>query len=226
VNDDQELELIYVGDPMCSWCWGFSPTLAGLEKRINIPIRTVVGGLSPGEAAHAVDDALVEMLEHHWGHVEEASGQPFDRAILARRGWRYDTELPCSAVVAVREQNPALTLRFFERLHRAFYAEGIDITEAAPYRELAADFVPDVDAFLQELGSERLRKLTWQDFAVSRQLGVSGFPTLLLRRGHDIFMITRGWAPLDAIESALRSWLQEQLGEQAAGKICEIGGAC
>ena len=25
-------ELIYIGDPMCSWCWGISPELNALEQ--------------------------------------------------------------------------------------------------------------------------------------------------------------------------------------------------
>jgi protein-disulfide isomerase-like protein with CxxC motif len=28
-------EIIYVGEPMCSWCWGFSPVLRQLLKTFN-----------------------------------------------------------------------------------------------------------------------------------------------------------------------------------------------
>ena len=44
-------------------------------------------------------------------------------------GWVYDTELPCSAVVTVRNLNEKATLPFFARLQRAFYAERVDITD-------------------------------------------------------------------------------------------------
>jgi hypothetical protein len=33
------LEFVYVGDPMCSWCWGFSPALEKLDSRYGIPLR-------------------------------------------------------------------------------------------------------------------------------------------------------------------------------------------
>ena len=41
--------LIYVHDPMCSWCWGFEPVRAQLFDAISssMNIRTLVGGLAP-----------------------------------------------------------------------------------------------------------------------------------------------------------------------------------
>ncbi|MFQ5523922.1 MAG: DsbA family protein, partial [Acidimicrobiia bacterium] len=39
-------KLIYVGDPMCSWCWGFAPEIEDLAD--EYPVEVVVGGLRPG----------------------------------------------------------------------------------------------------------------------------------------------------------------------------------
>jgi putative protein-disulfide isomerase len=215
-------ELIYVGDPMCSWCWGFSPVLDGLQQNLGLPLRVMLGGLSTGDAVEEVDDRLAGMLAHHWHQVHEASGQPFDHRILERRGWRYDTELPCRAVVAMRELAPERTKEFFDRLHRAFYAEGIDITVAAPYPELVGSVVPDVDAFMASLGSELTNQRTLEDFVTSRQLGIGGYPTLLLRRGTELAMATKGWASLDVLEPAIRNWLNTQV----EGAACELGEPC
>ena len=45
--------LIYVHDPMCSWCWGFEPVRAQLFAALDgrIPIRRLVGGLAPDSDA-------------------------------------------------------------------------------------------------------------------------------------------------------------------------------
>ena len=40
--------LLYVMDPMCSWCWGFAPVAAALIAQAadaGVPTRLVVGGL-------------------------------------------------------------------------------------------------------------------------------------------------------------------------------------
>ena len=47
-----EKEIIYVGDPMCSWCWGFSPVLNRIRADYDAvaPMRVVVGGLHAFDA--------------------------------------------------------------------------------------------------------------------------------------------------------------------------------
>ena len=44
------LQLIYFADPMCSWCYGFSPVVRALRPRYAevLPIRLIMGGLRPG----------------------------------------------------------------------------------------------------------------------------------------------------------------------------------
>ena len=46
--------LIYVMDPMCSWCWGFAPVLQGLAEQAaehGVPLVLRVGGLRREQVA-------------------------------------------------------------------------------------------------------------------------------------------------------------------------------
>lgn len=225
--NDPDLEFLYIGDPMCSWCWGFAPVLDQLRDRYRIPLTTIVGGLRPGPDAQVLDVRLKDFLLEHWEHVAEASGQPFDREQLdARIGtWRYDTEPSCRAVVAMRELAPHETLRWFARLQRAFYAEGVDVTDLGAIPSLLEGFDVAPDRFTEVLHSDENRKATWRDFARSRNFGVAGFPTVLLRNGTEYAMVTRGFVPWEQLEPALTRWLQERLGTPAASAlVCELEG--
>jgi putative protein-disulfide isomerase len=202
-----DLELVYVGDPMCSWCWGFAPVLEQLDARFTFPIRTVAGGLRPGDAGEVLDDRLRAVLLHHWDQVAERSGQPFDRRSLDREGWRYDTLVPDTAVVAMRAEAPDETLRFFTSLQRAFYADAIDITDREVYPDLVAGFPVDPGRFGELLDSDDMRRATEEDFAEARRLGASGFPTLLLRDGDEMFLATQGYVPHDPLAEALESFI-------------------
>ena len=222
-----DLEFVYVGDPMCSWCWGFAPVAQRMRDVYDVPLRVVVGGLRPGTEAAELDDHFAGVLGHHWDQVEAASGQPFDRAILERRdGWRYDTEVPAIAVVTMRELNVPLTLQFHSRLQRAFYAEGIDITDPAAYPELIADFDVDPDAFIQLFSSDEMKTRAWSDFAEARSLGVSGFPTLLARDGAEWAVLTRGFVPGDKLLPALSDYLLNRYVDTGEALFCEPGVTC
>lgn len=200
---------IYVGDPLCSWCWGFAPVLEQMGERYPFPVRVVVGGLRPGPAAHEVDEDFRRFLVEHWEHVEEASGQPCDPAVL-RDGLVYDTEPPCRAVVAVREVNPAETLRWFARLQRAFYAEGVEVTDPTTVPALLEGFDVAPEAFVEAFQAETTRERTWRDFREARELGVTGFPTLFFHDGERVVELIHGFVPWEQLEPPLTAWLTDR----------------
>jgi len=220
-------EFVYVGDVMCSWCWGFAPTLEKLSENFQIPISVVNGGLRPGPDAEVLDDRMAEFLGQHWLHVSEASGQPFDRTFLERRdGWRYDTELPAIAVTMMRRTAPDETLRFFSSLQRAFYADGVDVTDPAEYAQLLSGFPVDREAFVEEMQGTDAKWAAWEDFEAARGMGVAGFPALLLRLDDRLAMVTRGYAPYDQLEMPLVDFLRDQIGQESLGTVCSIDGVC
>ena len=53
--------LLYVMDPMCSWCWGFAPVVEALAEQAaaaGVPLQIVVGGLRRDQVAIASDTPL------------------------------------------------------------------------------------------------------------------------------------------------------------------------
>lgn len=204
------IELIYVGDAMCSWCWGFAPTVDALQSHYTVPMRLINGGLRPGPNAQRLDDDLRAYLTHHWDQVAAVSGQPFDESVLDAKDWTYDTELPARAVVTMRDLAPESEWDLFKRLQRAFYAEGIDITDAAAYPHLVAPLAVDGAAFMDKLSDEGSRLAAWEDFEEAQVLRAHGFPTLLLRTGTDLATVTRGYRSFADIEPHLTAYLADR----------------
>jgi putative protein-disulfide isomerase len=201
---EPDRELIYVGDPMCSWCWGIAPQLDALaERRRDLPFRIVVGGLRPGPNAEPMSDRMAAGLAHHWHDVENRSGQPFDHGLLARRDWTYDTEPACRAVVSMREVDETLVWPLFKRLQRAFYVEGIVLADPSVYPDLVRDVGADAAGFMPVFESPEAVKATWRDFSTARSWGISGFPTVVARSGRTGHLIAAGYSSADDMERAL-----------------------
>ncbi len=216
-----DLEFVYVGDPMCSWCWGFSPVLEELESRYDIPLRVVMGGLRTGPRAEPMDAEARKQMATYWQGVSQRTGQPFTTASLERDGWVYDTEPSCRAVVAMRELAPHETLRWVARLHRAFYVDGVDVTDLSVFRGLLDGFDVDPDRFGQVLTEDTTMERTEQDFLEAQRYGVEGFPTVLLRDGEELGVVTRGYVPWDQLEPPLTGWLEERYGDLTSGLVCD-----
>ncbi len=208
MDETSDRELIYVGDPMCSWCWGIAPQLDELKQaHPELPLRLVVGGLRAGAAAEPMTESLAAFLAHHWRDVQARSSQPFDLSILERRDWVYDTEPACRAVVTMRMVDERLSWPLFKRLQRAFYAEGTLISDPAVYPYLVEEVGGDPARFMQSFGDEQTRKATWQDFAIAAGWGIRGFPTVLVRTGNTAYVIASGYARVSEMERALGSVL-------------------
>lgn len=214
-------EIIYVGDPMCSWCWGIAPELDELKAgRQDLPFRIVLGGLRPGPNAVEVDDRMAATLDHHWQAVGERSGQPFDRALLDRRGWRYDTEAACKSVVVMRELDEDLAWPLFKRIQRLFYAEGIVPLGREELGPVIDEYDIDSGAFWAIFESDTATKATWQDFAQVHKWGIGGFPTVVLRDGNQGHLIASGYTEADRMLAALDEVAP------AAGEMCGPDGVC
>lgn len=198
-------KLVYVGDPMCSWCWGFAPEIEALAE--EHPVEVVVGGLRPGPMAEELGEGMARTLRHHWDEVAERSAQLFDTSFLDRRdGWVYDTEPAAIAVVAFRGLQPERTLSYLTRVQHGFYAEARDVTDFSVLAELAAVFEVDQSAFAAALITEEAKQRAWEDFARARNWGISGFPTLIaeLPDGR-LALLAKGWAKADLIRTRISS---------------------
>lgn len=210
VELSDQLEIIYVGDPMCSWCWGISPALHQLELRAaqdGIPFRIVVGGLRPG-GGDPWNEQFQNFLKHHWAEVNERSGQPFGYTLFDRPSFNYDTEPSCRAVVAARQMDPSSEHRFFELVQHYFYVRNEDPTQAAFYRPICEQLGLDYDTFLQLFQSSELREATQAEFNMNRQWGVRGYPTVLLRKDNQLHLLARGYASYEQMWAQLGAALE------------------
>jgi putative protein-disulfide isomerase len=204
-------ELVYIGDPLCSWCWGFAPSLRLAREAFASKLRftILVGGLRTGDAAHPLGEPLRGYLRQAWREVEKRSGQPFDFAFLDRDGFLYDTEPACRAVVTARRLRPDTFFAFDynETLQDAFYRRGMDPTAMQTFLDVASELGLDQGEFRRTFEDLDTLRETRSDFEAARSLGAAGFPTTLLRlAGRSApLIVARGWLPpqelLHAVEN-------------------------
>lgn len=201
--------LWYFADPMCSWCWGFSPTMETLREEFHarMKIALVLGGLRPGETTPMTSAARDDIL-HHWHAVHDRTGQPFQFDGALPDGFVYDTEPASRAVVAVSGIEPTLIFPLFKAIQNAFYAEARDVTQPTILAELATGLGVDATAFLSGFESDAARAKTQAHFRHARQAGISGFPTLIVQQGAQLHPISNGCLPLETVRDAIDRCLQ------------------
>ncbi len=202
--------LWYFADPMCSWCWGFSPVIEALRQqyRERLKIALVLGGLR--HETVPMTPAQREDILHHWHAVHARTGQPFRFEGALPAGFVYDTEPACRAVATIGGIDPMLIFPLFRAIQSAFYAEGRDVTQPNVLAELAAALGVDASTFLRAFDSDAARARTQAHFRQARQAGIRGFPALILQQGAQLRPVSNGCQPLDTVRAAIDHDLMDE----------------
>jgi len=200
--------LWYVADPMCSWCWGFSPVIDAIQKDYSdrLDVSLLMGGLRPG-TVEPMEAGQREEILHHWHEVHRRTGQPFQFEGAMPEGFVYDTEPACRAVVAVSCLNPALAFPYFKGLQKAFYADRKDVTKPSILAALAETQGLAASDFLKMLHSDETHRQTRGHFRQAHQWEVQGFPTVVLQKASALSLLTRGYQSLETLRPRLEEWM-------------------
>ena len=200
--------VLFFGDPMCSWCWGFEPELQQLADLSagRAQFQVVMGGLRPG-TREPWDASMRAYIRHHWEEVQAKTGQPFDFTRFNDADFIYDTEPTCRAVVAVRQSNPKLALDMYKVLQRAFYVENKDINSPDVLAALATQIGIDETQFRIQFDSAEVRDKVASDFRRTQAFGVQGFPSVLCAEGGQYAFLALGYRTFASMRDDFSSWL-------------------
>ena len=191
-------QLIFVLDPMCSWCWGFHPTIEALrnDHADTYTFALVMGGLrTTGQMAWNAQSKAY--LKQNWDAVTQTTGQPFSSKLLNRTAFDYNTYPACKAVITTRElwgEDEAFT--YFAKIQEAFYVQDADITDIAI---LTTYMTQDKNTFLDFYHTERAELLMHHDFSKARSMGANAFPSTVKidKDGH--MVCVNGYKSLEEI---------------------------
>lgn len=207
IMSQETAKLIYFGDPMCSWCYGFSPELSAVVDQLGeeLELEMVMGGLRPYNTQSMPE--LKSFLTGHWHEVSERSGQEFSYGILDEKEITYDTEPPSRAFIIIRDLCPGSELLFFKELQILFYLRNKNMHLAETYFEAVEQLGISKEKFTNLFESEEYKNKIKADFEKSASLGVRGFPTLLLKKGEEIYLISNGYKESGAIIESIQAKL-------------------
>ena len=198
-------ELIFVLDPMCSWCWGFAPVIETLiqAQSENYQFSLVLGGLrTKGEMPW--NESSKAYLKGHWEQVSQSTGQPFSHQLFEKEQFEYDTYPACKAVVTVRELfGMEKAFAYLHTIQEAFYVKAQDITNVDVLLQLLEEMGVESSSFKTFFHSERAQRLMEHDFAKARSMGANAFPSVVMidEEGH---MITqKGYRSLEEMKKIL-----------------------
>lgn len=209
--------LIYCYDAYCGWCYGFSPVIqkAWLQYKDLFHFEVLSGGMIlPEKPVHI--SASASYIRKAYKQVEALTGVTFGPDYLwhinhpEESDWYPDSEKPAIALCICKEYYPEQQVPFATSLQYALHAEGRDLCDDEAYRHLLLQYNIPADDFYTKLHSEQYRESARYEFALVKQLQVTGFPCVLLQVTESKFyLVSRGYTGYDSLRENIENILKE-----------------
>jgi len=203
--------LIYVHDPMCSWCWGFRPSFLALCEQLpqQVAVSHLLGGLAP-DSDQAMPAQLQSKLQDTWRKIQtRIPGTRFNFDFWKECKPRRSTWPACRAVIAARTIEPALERDMVLAIQHAYYLEARNPSDTSTLVSLAGNLGLDESGFEDLLDARDTRDTLQREINQARQMGADSFPSLRLQVDESIWPVpvdyTRSDSMLDTIETLLVS---------------------
>lgn len=193
------MQLVYVFDAYCGWSHGFSGVLTEVTRRHpELPVEVVSGGLFTG--ARRVPIRQFGYVQGANAKISELTGAEFGDAyqqLVADGEFVMDSEAAARGVAALRASAPGRAAELAVAVQRAFYVDGLSLSEPATYARVAEEAGIEPGPVLAALNSPT------DDFHRAAALGVDAYPTLLAVDGERVTVLARGHATADDVDHRL-----------------------
>jgi len=212
-SQETKLKIIYVYDPLCGWCYGFSPVMVEVYEKYKdrIDFEVVSGGMVTGDRVGPIGE-IAGYIKQAYKTVEDRTGIKFGEAfltdVLEEGSPIFSSTEPSIAMSVFKTYQPEKALLFAHALQKAIYKDGIHPTSLEDYRPYVEQFGINPEAFIQKIKEEKAVEATNQDFQRTADFGVNGFPTVFIEKEGEYYVLTRGYTDLEIMMKRVKAFLE------------------
>ncbi len=206
--ETEKTKLLYIYDPLCGWCYGFGPVVEKVEKDFNgsVDIEIISGGMVMGDRIAPVGN-MSEYILTAIPRIEKTTGIQFGQPyinLLKKGTYITSSEKPSVALCVYKSFTTERAVEYGHAIQTAFYKEAKDLNNDTLYADLAHTFNIDRETFLQRMQDSTYLKQAHAEFKRAEDLGVTGFPALLVKQKNGYDRITEGYTTAESVEKYIR----------------------
>ena len=209
--------LYYCYDAYCGWCYGFSPVITRIAQEYSerLAFEVLSGGMIIADKPRPIG-VTAPYIQKAYKTVEETTGIKFGPDFLwhifnpDESDWYPDSEKPAIALCVFKDYYPDLAISFAADLQYALNYEGRDLCDDEAYRHLVEKYGIPEGEFYTKLKSIEYKEKAYYEFALVKQLQVTGFPTVLMQVNDSRFhLLTRGYTGYQGLRAGIEETLKE-----------------
>ena len=211
--------IYYCYDAYCGWCYGFSPVISNIwmEYKDRLAFDVLSGGMIlPEKPAHI--GAMAPYVAEAYKNVENLTGVKFGQDYLwhilnpDESDWYPNSLKPAIALCVFKDYFPDKAIAFAADLQYALHWEGRDLCDNEAYRHLLEQYGIDANEFYLKLKDDTYREKALYEFALCKQLQITGYPCVLMQISDSKFyLLARGYTSYEDLKTRIDNILSEEV---------------
>lgn len=196
--------LIYVHDPMCSWCWGFKPVLEQVTEELSskVNVNYLLGGLA-ADSDNVMPAKMQTQIRTTWQSIQETiPGTEFNYDFWSQCIPRRSTYPSCRAVIAAAQQahiHPDIEKQMINAIQQAYYLQAKNPSDYGVLYELAQTINLEIKRFKADIHSRKTQNELENQIALSRSIGANSLPSLFLTKNNIYYPVVLDYSNSEII---------------------------
>ncbi len=195
-------KIIFVTDPMCSWCWGMADSIKEIHEKYKdkIEFDLMLGGTNT-DSTNFVGAYGKKFHFRLWQEINETTGKEF--GFKLPKSYVHNSLLPCLAIELLKLEDLNKAFDLLYELQSLFFLKGLNINDMSLLLEAISNY-----GVMKEQGALELRKSNLEErvrfqFENSRSFGTTVLPNILFDDGKRYRLLLGGYADCEVIEKTL-----------------------
>ena len=195
-------KIIFVTDPMCSWCWGMADSIKETHEKYKdkIELDLMLGGTNAA-STDFVGEYGKKFLFRLWQEIHETTGKEF--GFKLPQSYVHNSLLPCLAIELLKVEDLDKAFDLLYELQSLFFVKGLNINDMSLLLEALSNYGVTKEKGALELRQSKLEERVRFQFENSRSFGTTVLPNILFDDGKRYRLLLGGYADCEVIENTL-----------------------
>lgn len=164
-----------------------------------------------GDRIGTIRDAAPPNILEIYERIASMTSTQFSKAYLAnvKQGDSIrNSEIPANALAVFKSYLPKKAIEYAHALQHQLFITALGVDDDALYLGLAEDFGLDGLTFLAQMQQAEFKEAARYEFALAKQLEVTGYPQLLVQAGEtQFYLIAKGYTDFAALDERVKKVL-------------------
>lgn len=204
--------VLYVYDPLCGWCYGFSPVMEEMAVEFGdmADFKVISGGMVTGDRVGPLSD-IAPYIRKAYKDVEKLSGVLFGdkylQILFGDAAWVMNSEPPSRIHALFCHEFQDQQTRVSALIQKGIYQEALPPVSDELGIWVGEQLGKSSGWTLQQLNSEENIQRMKDHFDLSSKLGVTGFPAVFVWKSGTWYQVSRGFMEKGQMRSILKDLL-------------------